>query len=61
MDKAIGEVNLLNVVHIRAHPRSHQQDTNLFSFEVHFTCAGGNKGICPSPWQLRAFTLVRKI
>ena len=60
MDKAIDEVNLSNVVHIRAHPRSHQQDTSFFIFEVHFTCTG-EKGTCPSPWQLRAFTLVGKL
>lgn len=58
MDKAIGQVYLHKVMHVRAHPVGYKGDNSFLYFEVHFTTTG--KVVFPSPWELRAATLVRK-
>ena len=54
MDRAVAEVNLNSVMHIRAHPIGHQKDESFLYFEVHFTSIC--KGLYPSPWELRIQT-----
>ena len=56
MDKAIGQVNLDKVMHVRAHRIGYKNDESFYYFEVHFTTTG--KVGFPSPWELRSFTLV---
>ena len=58
MDKSIDEVDLNNVMHVRAHPIGFKNDRSYYYFEVHFTSVGKGPA-CPSPWELRAFSLVR--
>ena len=57
MDRAVDEVNLNNVMHIRAHPVGHRKDETFLYFEVHFTSIG--KGLYPSPWELRTSSVVK--
>ena len=57
MDRTVDEVNLNNVMHIRAHPVGHRKDETFLYFEVHFTSIG--KGLYPSPWELRTSSVVK--
>lgn len=59
MDKSIDEVDLNKVMHVRAHPIGFKDDQSYYYFEVHFTSTG--RGPCPSPWELRTFSLVRDL